>query len=208
MVLNLILPGLYEEITVKVIGLPYIKGDDVFASVVMWGDPKGYRFEMKIGKTIWRGIYKYMKSLEDEPMNMMMGDVAFKIDEQLSFLKDRILTIRGIPDMSRTFVSKDGKVEHPKVFDVEFQNELEEAEKLGKEVYTEAVFKYVINRESCRKCRLINTNLARDEEDRQKEKEKKKELEKTEGVEWIRKRREKQEKENKKKEKLGDYCGW
>jgi hypothetical protein len=212
MTLNLILPGIHQEITVKVIDLPYIRGDDVFAPVIMWGDPKKYRFEMKIGKTIWRGIYKYLKELEDDPMNMMMGDSAFKIDEQLSFLKDRILTIRGVADTSRSFTTKDGKIEHPKVFEVEFQSDLEDAERTGKETYIEAVFKYVIDVQSSRECRLANTRailneVAKKENKEIEKREKKQEKEKKVVAEWAIKKKEADEKKASKIKKLGD-CGW
>lgn len=192
----------------KIIGLPFIKGEDVFVPVIMWGDPKQYRFEMKIGKTIWRGIYRHLKELEDDPLNSLMGDSVFKIDEQLSFLKDRILTIRGVADMSRSFNTKDGKIEHPKVFEVEFQSELEDAERAGKDVYIEAVFKFVIDRYSCRECRLANTRAAMNEVIKKENKEKEKDEKKVEKeVEWVKLKREKQEKEDKKKKKLGN-CGW
>lgn len=175
------MPGMYQELTVKFVGDPYIKGQgqgqgqgqghghgqnkgqDVFVPVIMFGDPKRYRFEMKITKTIWHGIYKYLKELEDDPMNTMLGDCAFKIDEELSFLKDRIVTIRGVPDMSREFITKTKSVEHPKVFEVTFRGDLEETEREGGETYRLSVFKYVIDNFGCRDCRILNTALAREE---------------------------------------------
>lgn len=209
------MPKIHEEITVKIIGLPFIKGEgkDVYVSVIMWGDPKKFEFEMKITKTIWHGIYAYLKELEDDPLNGFMGLEKFEIDESLSFLKDRILTIKGVPDLSRSFTTKDGKVEYPKIFSVEFQSDLEDAERAGKEVYKEAVFAYVINRESSRECRLANTRAAMNEiakkDNKEKEKEEKKAEKKVEKeVEWAKKKREKEEKEEKKQKKLGSCCGW
>jgi hypothetical protein len=220
MTLDLIMPKMYEEITVKIIGLPFIKGEDVYAPVIMWGDPKKFEFEMKITKTIWHGIYTHLKELEDDPLNGFMGLEKFEIDENLSFLKDRILTIKGIPDEKHSFVGKDGKVGYSKIFSVQFQSDLEDAERAEKEVYKEAVFAYVINRESSRECRLANTrsamnaiakkeNKEKEKEDKQKEKEEKKAEKKVEKeVEWAKKKREQKEIDDKKKEKLWDYCGW
>ena len=209
MVLNLLMPGLYQEITVKIVGLPFIKGEDVYVPVIMWGDPKKFEFEMKISKTIWHGIYTHLKELEEDPLNGFMGLVKFEIDEELSFLKDRILTIKGIPDLSRKFVTKNGKVEYPKIFSVEFQSDLEDAERVGKDVYKEAVFKYVIDKASSRECRLANTRLAMNTIAKKEIKELEKEEKKVEKeVEWAKKKREQKEIDDKKKEKLGNYCGW
>lgn len=214
MVLDLIMPKIHEEITVKVIDLPYIRGEDVFAPVIMWGDPKRYRFEMKITKTIWYGIEKHLKSLEDDMFNLILDEKdKFKIDEDLSYLKDRIITIKGIPDTTRSFVTKNGKKEYPKIFNVEFRSDLEEAQTLGGDVYVGAVFEHVINNYLCKECRMVNTNLSRNDiikrENKEKEKEEKKK-EKTEKkiekeVEWVKKKREKDEKESQKAKKMEDY---
>lgn len=207
MTLDLIMPDLYQEITVKIIDLPYIKGNDVFVKVIMWGDPKKYEFEIKIGKTLWLGIYTYLRELEDDPLNGFMGEASFKIDEQLSFLKDRILTIRGVPDEKHSFVGKDGKIGYSKIFKVEFQSDLEDAEKVGKDTYKEAVFNYVIDRPSCRECRLLNTQMAKEYEEKQKEKDKKKE--KTVEIEqdWVKRKRIEKAKEAARLKKL-EYSGW
>jgi hypothetical protein len=216
MVLQLIMPGLYQEITVKIMGLPFIKGKDVYAPVMMWGDPKKFEFEMKITKTIWHGIYAHLKELEDDPLNGFMELEKFEIDESLSFLKDRILTIKGMPDLNRKFVTKNGKVEYPKIFSVQFQSDLEDAERAGKEAYKEAVFAYVINRESSRECRLANTRAAmnaiakKENKELEKEEKKKEKAEKKieKEVEWAKIKREKEDKEEKKQKKLGSCCGW
>lgn len=214
MVLHLIMPEIYEEITVKVIDLAYVKGEDVYAPVILWGDPKAYRFEMKITKTVWHGIYKYLKEMEDDPLNKMVPEEAqFKIDEQLSFLKDRILTIRGVPDESRSFVAKSGKVEFAKIFRVKFEVDLEDAERGGKDAYKEAVFKYVIDNYSSKDCRLANTAEARNAEIKKENKEKEKEEKKKEKEsKFAEKKLDKKKRGNNEKKitkvKELDNCGW
>ena len=201
------MPEIWQEITVKVIDLAYIKGKDVYLPVIMWGDPKKYQFEMKVGKTIWQGIYTHLKELEDDPLNGFMGEASFKIDEQLSFLKDRILTIRGVPDEKHSFVGKDGKVGYAKIFKVDFRSDLEEAETLGDSAYKEAVFKYVIENYSCRECRLLNTQTAKEATTKKEEKDRKKE--KTVEIEqdWVKQRRIEEKKKAAQLKKL-EYSGW
>jgi len=212
------MPGLYKNIIVKVISIPYIKGDDVFFKVIMFGDPKKYEFEMKVTKTMWFSIYKRLKELEDDPLNGFMGENLFKIDEQLSYLKDRVLKIRGVPDTSRSFESKDGKgkIEYAKIFSVDFESDLEDAEKVGGNVFKNAVFEHVIYNVSCEECRILNTRAAKEaaekkeeKEKREKEKEdKKKEVKKVEVEQaWVKRKRIEKEKENKRQKKL-EYCGW
>ena len=210
MVLHLIMPEIYEEITVKVIDLAYVKGVDVYAPVILWGDPKAYRFEMKITKTVWYGIYGYLQELENDPLNKMVPEEAqFKIDEQLSFLKGRILTIRGIPDESRSFVTKSGKVEYAKIFRVKFEVDLEDAERDGKETYKEAIFKYVIDNYSSRDCRLANTAAAKNAEIKKENKEKEKEDKKKEKEsKFAEKKLGKKLDKKKTKVKELDNCGW
>ena len=208
MTLDLKFPDLYQEITVKIVDLAFIKGKDVYLPVVMFGDPKKYQFEMKVGKTIWQSIYVYLKELEDDPLNGFMGEASFKIDEQLSFLKDRVITIKGIPDKEHTFVGKDGKVSYAKIFSVIFESDLEDAEKIGGDTYKRAVLKMLENYMN-RDCRIANTNsyknmIAKKENKEIEKEEKKKEKEQ----DWVKLKREKQEKEDKKKAKLGDHCGW
>ena len=83
------------------------------------------------------------------------------------------------------------------MFSAEFQNKLEDAEKIGGDTYKQAVLKMLSNY-SNHDCRLENSSAAKNAEIKKEEKE----------VEWVRKKREKQEKEDKKKAKLGEHCGW
>ena len=140
MVLYLIMPDLYQEITVKIIDLAYVKGEEVYLPVIMWGDPKNYRFEMRLGKTLWNSIRDGLQDLEEDPLNGFMGNDKFEIDEDLACLKNKIITVRGVPDSKRPIVGANGKVTYPKIFSAEFHSDLEEAEKAGKEIYKEAVF--------------------------------------------------------------------
>lgn len=203
MTLDLKLPDLYQELTVKIVDLAYIKGKDVYLPVVMFGDPQKYQFELKIGKTIWRSIYDHLKKMEDNDAEFseFLGDSVFKIDEQLSCLKDRVITIKGIPDKEHTFVGKDGKVGYAKIFSVVFESDLEDAEKIGGDVYKQAIFKMLDNY-SNHDCRIANTNAYKNMIAKKENKEIEKEQE------WVKKKREKQEKEDKKKAKLGNHCGW
>lgn len=211
MVLHLIMPDLYQEIIVKIIDFPYIKGDDVFLKVVMWGDPKKFEFEMKPSKTIWNSICHHMKLLEDDPLNLFNDESSFTIDEKLSFLKDRVLKIKGIPDKSRSFVTKDKKgiekVEYPKVFDVTFEGDLEDAERIGGDIFKKSVFENVIYNVTCKECRLLNTRAAKEEMVKIEEKEKKKETKKVEEEDWLRIKRIEKEKEVAKLKRL-EFCGW
>jgi hypothetical protein len=222
MTLDLKMPDLYQELTVKIVDLAFIKGKDVYIPVVMFGDPKKFQFEMKIGKTIWQSIYDHLKELEDNDAEFsdFLGDSVFKVDEQLSCLKDRVITIKGMPDKEHTFVGKDDKVSYAKIFTVIFESDLEDAEKIGGDVYKRAVFTRVIDNIMCKECRLANTRLAlndiakKENKEIEKEEKKKEKAEKIAGQkvekeqEWVVKKREKQEKEDKKKAKLGDHCGW
>lgn len=205
MVLYLIMPSLYEEIILKIIDLPYVKGEDIFAPVVMYGEPKGYRFEMKMTITICRSICEHMKSLEDDIFNTILDEASrFKIDEDFSYLKGRVISVRGIPDRKRPIFTKGGKTEYPKIFEVTFESDLEDAERIGGDTYTKAVFDKVINNVLCRECRKKNTLMAREDAIR-KENAK---------PEWIkRKEKEKIEKEKEKKKdeernRRLDRYGW
>jgi len=202
------MPKLYEEITVKVIESAYAKGKSYYLPVVIWGDPKAYRFEMKITKTMWQEIDDYLIDMEEDPLNMMVPDEAqFKVDEELSYLKGRILTIRGVPDESRSpFVTKSGKVEYAKIFRVKFEVDLESAERDGKEIYTEAVFKYVIDNYSSRDCRLANVALAKNDGIKRENKEKEKEEKRLEKEKKFAEKKLGKKKVGNKKEL--DNCGW
>lgn len=210
------MPGLYEEITIKIIELPYVKGEDVFVKVVMWGDPKKFEFEMKVSKTIWYSIYEHLKTLEDslfDKLFLFSEDSGFKMDEELSYLKDRIITVKGVPDKEHEIITKTGQHTFAKIFTVDFRYDLEEAERFGldSEEYRKAVFEYVIDNLSCKTCRLTNTALAKNDlikrENKEKEKEEKRQekKKKEKEVEWVKKKKEKEEKDSKKLKKQKDY---
>lgn len=210
MTIDLKMPDLYQELTVKIVDLAYKKGKEFYIPVIMWGDPKKIRFEMRIGKTIWWSIYDHLKKLEenDAEFSDFLGDNVFKIDKQLSCLKDRVITIKGIPDKEHTFVGKDGKVGYAKIFTVVFESDLEDAEKIGGDVYKRAVFERIIDNIMCKECRLENTRAALNDIAKKENKEIEKAEKKVEKeVEWVKKKREDNEKKEVKKKKLGD-CGW
>lgn len=170
MVLYLIMPEIWQEITVKIVGLPYTKGKEFFLPVIMWGDPKQTRFEMRLGKTLWQSIYNCLKELEKDPLSGFMGLDKFKIDGDGLCLKNKIITVRGLPDSKRPLVDKTGKVNYPKIFSAEFRNDLEYAEKAGGDSYKKAVFESVIDKLSSRDCRLCNTQVAKEVEEKDKKK--------------------------------------
>jgi 23S rRNA maturation mini-RNase III len=82
--------------------------------------------------------------------------------------------------------SKNGKLENPKIFSVSFEYELEDAERIGGEVYKNAVGNAVFN-VMCEECIIANSNLAK----QKIEKEQTKEI----------KRKQKRSKENKRDQK-------
>lgn len=186
-------------------------------NVKMYGSPQNWIYRVKIGKTIWHGIYKYLRTLEDDPLNKFMPEeVQFKIDEKLEYLSGRVITIRGIPDSSRTFVKKDGTVDSPKIFAIEFKPELEDAERIGGEVYLKAVHDTVHFNYSSHECVLANSALAKGLIAKEKEKEEKKKAKANEKkkaepeveVEWVKRRRLEKEKEDKIQKRLGNNAGW
>lgn len=209
--MDLIMPVLYKKIVVKIVSTVYIVGDDAYVDVEMYGNPRKWVFRMKLGKTLWHSIYRHLSEMANDPLNELMGDTAFKIDENLEYLKGRVITIYGIPDTTRSFKNKSGKTESPKIFSVTFESDLEDAERIGGEVYKNAIGNAVYNF-SCEECIIANSNLAKFEIEKAKEKEmtdeeiKKKRWKESE-VEWVVKKRE----ENKNKEKQLkqlELAGW
>jgi hypothetical protein len=162
-----------KEITVKIISIPYIKGDDVFCDVQLFGNPKKWTYRMKIGKTLWYSIYDHLQTLDHNRFSEELEPSV--INENLEYLNGRIITVRGIPDSKRTFVKKDGNIESPKIFVVDFRSDLEEAETIGGEIYKKAVFDTVLDNISCEDCIIANSNIAKFEIEKVKEKEQKRE---------------------------------
>lgn len=225
--MDLIMPEKGGEVTVKIVSSPYIVGNDVYCNVQMWGNPQGWTYRMKFGKTLWYSIYEHLSALENDPFNILMdSDSAFKIDEGLEYLNGKVITIRGVTDMSMSFKTKEGKTEFGKKFIVEFKGDLEDAERLGvdSEIYKKALFDTVLNNLMCVECIVANSDLAKFEIEKKKEKEKEKELKKKEKeitneekrkkkfekseVEWVKKRLENDKKNDEKMKKLGDCAGW
>ncbi len=209
--MDLIMPALYKKIVVKIVSAVYVAGDDAYCDVEMYGNPRKWVFRMKLGKTLWFSIYRHLSEMANDPLNELMGDAAFKIDANLEYLKGRVITINGIPDTTRSFKNKSGKIEYPKIFSVTFEPDLEDAERIGGEVYKNAVGNAVFNF-SCEECIIANSNLAKFEIEKEKEKEmtyeeiKKKNWEKSE-VEWVVKKREEDKKKEKQLKQL-ELAGW
>lgn len=203
------MPEIDQEITVKVIDLVYAKGEEFYLSVVMWGDPKRCRFEMKLGKTLWHSIEDHLNKLEDDDAEFLefLGERAFKIDEDLSCLKDRIITVKGLPNRKKPIVDKKGNVAYPKIFEAEFRSELEDADRVGGDTYKEAVFKNVIDDPKCKECRYFNTQIAKEAEEKQKEKEMKKAKSVEIEQELVKRKRIEKEKEDAEQRNL-EFCGW
>ena len=218
------MPDKWHEITVKIVSVPYIDGDNVYANVIMFGNPQKWEFRMKFTKTLWHSIYSHLQELDNNRFSTKLEPSV--LQESLEFLNGRIVTIRGVADENVSFKTKEGKVEFAKKFVVKFRGDLEEAVTLGGDFYKKAVFDTVFDNLSGKDCIVANSNLAKFEIVKAKEKElkkeqkelekklnkeeKKKEKEKLKAeseVEWVRRRREKEEKEAKLQTKL-ENAGW
>ena len=151
------MPGLNKKIVVKIVSAPYIVGDNGYVDVKLFGNPNNWIYRMKIGKTLWHSIYKHLSE-----KGVTSGN--------LEYLNGRIITIRGIPDITRSFESKNGKLENPKIFSVSFEYELEDAERIGGEVYKNAVGNAVFN-VMCEECIIANSNLAKQKIEKEQTKE-------------------------------------
>lgn len=161
------MPEKLREITVKIVKIPYIIGEDVFCDIRIFGDIQRNIFRMKISKTMWYSMYK---SLVDR--FELGGDEGEEIDENLECITGKIMTIYAKPDINRAYTTKDGGVDSPKIFNVEFREDLEETERIGGDVYNQAVDKE--NRKAS-ECIKINIMQTYDEEIKRLEREIKKE---------------------------------
>ncbi len=156
-IVNLKMPEKLREITVKIIKAPYIIGKDVYCDVRLFGDAERNVFRMKIGKTLWYSLYeKLVERFE------LGGDVGEEIDDSLECITRKVITIRAIPDIKRAYINKEGDVDSPKIFSVEFREDLEEAERIGGDIYNNAVDKVVINNRACHVCYRTNMIMAKE----------------------------------------------
>lgn len=209
--MDLIMPDKWKEITVKIVCLPYIRGEDVYVDVRIFGNPNEWTYRMKFGKTLWYSIYEHLQKLDSSRFSEELEPSC--IDEQLEYLNGRIITIKGIPDSKRTFVKKDGTIESPKIFTVNFRSDLEEAESMGSEILKKAIHDTVHFNYASHECVLANSNLAKFEIEKAKEKEmtieerQKKNLEQS-TEEWVVRKKEEQKNEDKRQKKLGNCAGW
>lgn len=167
MTINFKMPEKLRKITIKVVKAPYDVGDNIYCDIRIFGDIKKNIFRMNISKTLWHSLYqKLVERFE------LGGDAGEEIDENLECITGKIMTIYAKPDMKRAYVTKDGGIDSPKIFGVEFREDLEELEKIGGDDYIDAVNKE--NRRSS-ECIKVNMNQTYDEEIKRLEREIKKE---------------------------------
>jgi hypothetical protein len=207
--MDLIMPALYKRIVVKIVSDVYIAGDDAYVNVIMYGNPQKWTYRMKLGKTLWFSIQKHLEQMDNNRFSEELEPAV--LENNLEYLKGRVITIYGVPDSLRTFVKKDGTTESPKIFSVTFEPDLEDAERIGGDVYKKAIGNAVFN-VMCEQCVIANSNLAKFEIEKEKEKSmtpeeiKKKRWEESE-EEWVVKKRE-ENKKNEKQLKQLDLAGW
>jgi hypothetical protein len=204
------MPEKYKEITIKIVSSPYISGNDAYCDVIMWGNPQKWTFRMKLGKTLWFSIYKYLQEMDNSRFSEELEPSV--LQENLKFLNGRIITIRAISDQSISFKTKDGKVEYGKKFVADFRSDLEEAEAMGGEFYKKAFFDTVLDNVMGKDCIVANSDLAKAGIEKVKEKEMKREEKKKKDwgeseVEWVVRKRE-EDKKNEKELKRLDVAGW
>jgi len=149
------MPEKLREITIKIIKAPYIIGKDVFCDVRIWGDPDRYVFRMKISKTMWNSLYQKLVDRFE-----LGGDAGEEIDKNLECIVRKVITIYAIPDIKRAYINKQGDTDSPKIFNVEFREDLEEAERIGGDIYNNAVDRVIINNKACHECYRINMIMA------------------------------------------------
>lgn len=154
-IINLKMPEKFREITVKIIKAPYIVGEDVFCDVRLWGDTERNVFRMKIAKTMWHSMYKELVDRFE-----LGGDIGEEIDDNLECIARKIMTIYAIPDIDRAYINKKGEADSPKIFTVEFREDLEEAERIGGDIYNNAIDKVIIKNRACHECYRINMIMA------------------------------------------------
>ena len=167
-ILNMIMPEKLREITVKIIKAPYRIGDDVFCDVRIFGDLGRNTFRMKIGKTLWHSLYDELVMRFE-----LGGDAGEEIDKNLECIVGKMITIKGIPDVNRAYINKQGKPDSPKIFVVMLREDIEEAERIGGDAYNNALDRVVIENKLCHDCYRTNMALVDEEERKEKEREEK-----------------------------------
>lgn len=166
-IINLKMPEKLREITVKVVRAPYDVGEEIYCDIRIFGDVQKNMFRMKISKTLWHSLYKCLVERFE-----LGGDAEEEIDENLECITGKIMTIYAKPDINRAYVTKDGGVDSPKIFDVYLREDLEELEKIGGDLYNQTVNKENRKASECIKVNMIQTY---DEEIKKLEREIKKE---------------------------------
>lgn len=152
------MPEKLREITVKIVKAPYVVGDvgdDICCDVRIWGDPDRDIFRMKISKTLWHSLYQRLVERYE-----LGGDAGEEIDENLECIVRKVVTIKAIPDINRAYTTKEGGLDSPKIFNVEFREDLEEAERIGGDIYNNAVDTVIINNKACHECYRANKIMA------------------------------------------------
>lgn len=168
---DLIMPDKHQSITVKIIGPPYISGDDAYCDVKLFGIPRNETFKMKIGKTLWVSLYEQL-----ENRFVFGGDSDEELDDNLEILSGMIITIEGEPDLSRSYWnSKENRPDSPKIFEVTLREDLVDAEIAGGDIYNQVVDKEVRRNKKSFECLKVNMAQIYDREIKKLEREIKKE---------------------------------
>lgn len=182
--LYLIMPEKREQITVKFVGLPYVMGEknkDVYCDVKIFGNKKKDIFRLKLGKTLWLSLYSELVKRYE-----LGGDFEdSEIGGNLEILSGKIITIYGIPDLSRSFKKKGGEYDSPKIFRVSLREDLMEAERKSDNEYLRIVDNEIKDQLNCM---IRNLEIADDFERKMIKRE-----------EEMRKRQEKAENDEKQK---------
>jgi hypothetical protein len=168
-ILNMIMPKIGHEITVKFIKAPYRVGNDVFADVRIFGDMARNTYRMKIGKSLWLSLHDQLKV-----RTFWAVTPDEEIDKNLEVVVGKIFTISAIHDPNRLFEDKTGNLTGAKIFKVQSREELEQAEKEGEESFTRRLQTEVVDNVLCHDCYSENMSLADEEEQKAKDREEKK----------------------------------
>ncbi len=111
--IQLIMPRKLENITVKIVGKVIKSGEKkprFHCPVYIWGDPKKNIFQLEITSTLWRSLDSELVSRYE-----LGGDANEELDDDLEILIGKIITITGIPDINRAYITKDGGTDSPKL---------------------------------------------------------------------------------------------
>lgn len=165
---EIILPNKMENITVKIVGIPYVIGDDICCDVNIWNSSGNFDksktdkkriFVMKMEEKIWKPLYKELL------IDYLLKD-KIDNDPDLTFLNGMIISIWGTPDLDiygcvesevglldfGYFGCRKNIPDLPKMYVVKIRHDLEDAEHIGGKLLENAVEREVKNNRLSWKC--------------------------------------------------------